>query len=69
MTKLSLVKISITAKTKDAMTAKMFATNVKNGRQHEYSDPTFVKNEWVSWFYVDIENHLKDEFNKAIGKT
>jgi hypothetical protein len=60
MVKLSMVPVSITAKTKEDLTLAMLNNNIQKSKQFTYFDIQKDGKEWIAWYYNDVyEEALK----------
>ncbi len=58
MKKLTEILVPITAATPEGLSRKMFENNIKDSKWYSYSDPSFQKNVWITWYMKDIENEI-----------
>jgi hypothetical protein len=56
MAQITMVPISITAKTEKELTINMLKNNTIFSCQFIYFDIQFVKNKWVAWYFNDLIN-------------
>lgn len=60
MIKLSMVPVSIRAKSSEELTLAMLDNNIQKSKQFQYFDIQKDGKEWVAWYFTDIyEEALK----------
>jgi len=55
------IKLFIKAKTPEELVRKMHDNNTAHGCGFIYDSPSFVKNEWIVWFTVDVLAYMNKE--------